>query len=949
MQITKQPFQYTNIMKKSILYLFMIVALVFGPAKSFSQIGASCDDPYVINEIPFELTDMSTSGNSNIFNSDMACESEFMNGKDFVFTITPDENKFVNISLSNTSQNVGLFLLSGCPSDPTTECIAQSGQTLGNPSLNSIILHENQTYYIVVSTKPTEIYGFVIGESTDFNISISEINPYDLQLTSIVSPSGGCGAISNTNISVEVKNNGLATANGFEIAYQIDDGDIVTKDITEALESDESEVYNFDENIDFEIGETYTIKAWISFDNDSNNNNDTTSKVITIIPLIDTFPYHEDFEGEYSGWVAGGTNSSWELGTPYGSIAGAPSGTNAWATSLTGYHNDGENSWVASPCFDLSNLDLPVVELKINYNTTMGDIPFPLPIGASTSSIDYSIDGGSTWNTLGENGDIVNWYNSELGTGWTGASGGWITAKRQSPELAGESNVRLRVKFNAAISSIIEIDPTEGIAFDDFKIYDMPQNDVSVVSLEGPINNCNLSTEFISVKVANHGALAQNDIPIYYTIDDGENYTSGNVIFNLMYGDTAIYTFPVTANFINVGVYNVQVFTALPGDEDLTNDTLHAIIINSPVVSEFPYLEDFESDEHNWEAGGTNSTWEVGVPVAQSIPPQSAGNSCMITNASGNYNPGENSFVTSPCFDFSSLSDPYIKFKIFYNIATGEEDLFGGPTATLQISLDGGYSWEVVGENGEPNNWYNSESLEIFPGMGGSVGWTGYSSQWLEATHKLESAAGMSNVKLRVSFGAAGLGDDIPFPMPGGDIVSSGFAFDDVEILECIPPNLSFYTNIQERTVSFNNTSTGATSYTWDFGDGQTSNSTSANHTYANDGIYTVTLTGENECTSITISEEINVGGVGINEASAANINCVPNPNNGNFRIEFTNINGKAKINLINTLGQLITTELIDINQNGIHNIDASSLSKGIYFVEVQTSESRFLKKIIIK
>ena len=51
-----------------------------------------------------------------------------------------------------------------------------------------------------------------------------------------------------------------------------------------------------------------------------------------------------------------------------------------------------------------------------------------------------------------------------------------------------------------------------------------------------------------------------------------------------------LYTFPVTANFINVGVYNVQVFTALPGDEDLTNDTLHAIIINSPVVSEFPYL-----------------------------------------------------------------------------------------------------------------------------------------------------------------------------------------------------------------------------------------------------------------------------------------------------------------------------------------------------------------------
>ena len=51
-------------------------------------------------------------------------------------------------------------------------------------------------------------------------------------------------------------------------------------------------------------------------------------------------------------------------------------------------------------------------------------------------------------------------------------------------------------------------------------------------------------------------------------------------------------------------------------------------------------------------------------------------------------------------------------------------------------------------------------------------------------------------------------------------------------------------------TVSFINASINGASYTWDFGDGNTSTDSDPTHTYAADGVYTVTLTaknGENE------------------------------------------------------------------------------------------------------
>ncbi len=72
----------------------------------------------------------------------------------------------------------------------------------------------------------------------------------------------------------------------------------------------------------------------------------------------------------------------------------------------------------------------------------------------------------------------------------------------------------------------------------------------------------------------------------------------------------------------------------------------------------------------------------------------------------------------------------------------------------------------------------------------------------------------------------------------------------------------SFTTSSTGTSVSFMNTSLNASSYSWDFGDGNSSTAANPTHTYASGGIYTVVLTATNsECGDESISLDINVSG----------------------------------------------------------------------------------------
>ena len=77
--------------------------------------------------------------------------------------------------------------------------------------------------------------------------------------------------------------------------------------------------------------------------------------------------------------------------------------------------------------------------------------------------------------------------------------------------------------------------------------------------------------------------------------------------------------------------------------------------------------------------------------------------------------------------------------------------------------------------------------------------------------------------------------------------------------LVCAAPSAAFTTTPNLYNITFNDGSTGATSYLWDFGDGGTSTLQSPSHTYASSGTYTVCQIVTNVCGADTTCSTINV------------------------------------------------------------------------------------------
>ncbi|MBA7572420.1 hypothetical protein ES708_14200 [subsurface metagenome] len=206
---------------------------------------------------------------------------------------------------------------------------------------------------------------------------------------------------------------------------------------------------------------------------------DTVSVTVKRVDVtVSSYPYDEDFESGIGGWHPGGTNSSWQLGTPAGpTINYAYSGYYVWTTNLTGDYNASEISWVESPLFDFTNLDNPVIEMKVWWDAE----------GFYDGANLQNKIGNGSWETAGTLLGGQNWYNSpylhslatgfglqtENAIGWSGdgewgyGSNDWVAARYSLFNLGNQSDVKLRIAF--ASNSEYQND---GFAFDDVSIFE---------------------------------------------------------------------------------------------------------------------------------------------------------------------------------------------------------------------------------------------------------------------------------------------------------------------------------------------------------------------------------------------------------------------------------------------------------------------------------------------
>jgi hypothetical protein len=202
---------------------------------------------------------------------------------------------------------------------------------------------------------------------------------------------------------------------------------------------------------------------------------DSISKIINIRSVYTPSrfsAYKTDFESGKDGWLSENKENSlnsWAFGTPNKEIINsANSGIKTWITNLDTNYYDNEKSWISSPCFNLSELQRPMIKLWINSSMPNND----------GLVLQYSVDAGISWKNVGTTNSGINWYNTSgiegnpgeqtvlSGfSGWSGTTEGWIECRNNLDSLIGQNNVRFRLAFGSN-----GIQNGEGIAFDDIWI-----------------------------------------------------------------------------------------------------------------------------------------------------------------------------------------------------------------------------------------------------------------------------------------------------------------------------------------------------------------------------------------------------------------------------------------------------------------------------------------------
>ena len=501
---------------------------------------------------------------------------------------------------------------------------------------------------IYFSIGPTTSLNNYTGWNIDNFLITGDYISKDVGITKWISPVDGCGHSATEPITVEITNfGGEDSPAEIPLYFSFTAGNTKVYDtIYQSIPKDSSIEYTFNPTYDLTNGGFFNVKAGTLLGADQDITNNSFDTNLVIIPTK-TIPYSENYEGNESFWISYGSPCSWNLNTASAPIINtASSGYYIWVTDNTEYYLNNENSYVESPCFDFTGTENPLYEMKIIYE---------LEDSADGVFMLYSIDCGTTWDTLGEFNEpydsLWNWYNSdsigETGfNGWTGNTDSlWITTKKLLPsEIAGQPCVRFRIGLNTDAANVYE-----GFAFDDVKIYEAPP-DVGVIEIVNPVSACELNdNEYVKVGIKNMGIkdLSTGQTCIVALDINGTQEAIDTFIFNkdVPVNDTIQYIFNAPININHAGTYALKAYTKLQGDvniyDTINNDT-SALEVEVYGMPDYTLGLDIGTNQPdtiilNAGAGYTNYLWnDNSILQTYAVPAGGYGKySVTVTNDSG--------------------------------------------------------------------------------------------------------------------------------------------------------------------------------------------------------------------------------------------------------------------------------------------------------------------------
>ncbi|MBT8234796.1 MAG: thrombospondin type 3 repeat-containing protein [Bacteroidia bacterium] len=285
----------------------------------------------------------------------------------------------------------------------------------------------------------------------------------ELRLIS-VSPGGSEVLCGDASPEIVVENTGTNPITAVEITYNFSD----------ALPE------SFTENLTLASGETTTIAlpgignqpgtfeidvtATTANDTYADNNVIEEDFIFNTAGVTSTVNTFETAEDALVAFDENSVASTWEQGVPAGALLNqATSGTQVYATNLDGNYPDVTKGILLSECYDLSTVIGPVLKFNMAYDLEENwDVVY----------VQYSIDGGLSWEVLGAVDSVPNWYTSNRtnatsgddddcqicpGAQWTGTNATMteyaydfnLNASLGETDLTGATNIVFRIVFHS--------------------------------------------------------------------------------------------------------------------------------------------------------------------------------------------------------------------------------------------------------------------------------------------------------------------------------------------------------------------------------------------------------------------------------------------------------------------------------------------------------------------
>ena len=404
------------------------------------------------------------------------------------------------------------------------------------------------------------------------------------------------------------------------------------------------------------------------------------------------------------------------------------------ALATDAYSLDNSNIW------QISNLGDAMLNLQINFGSNSGVVIVDI-LDSITGDNVYNLSGMNGFNNTVQNYDVCLFkdatYDFQASSTW--GNGAWEDAT-----------------YELTTCGIINLADNGGVSPDDgtgstlesteyFYLEGCADNNLTIVSTGGPYSSCGLSAnESFEITIQNNGLLnldsADADLQINF---NGAGFVSLSDFPAGLEPDSSITFTTSSYDLSSSGVYSIDVSIVFADDEFMDDNTASFDVVNAPTLitdtSDFDVTNGFWANDN---VASGNASWEWGVPTS-TILSNGAMGSVWATGLSTMISSGDEYYLESPCYDFSSYSFP--------------------PEILYDYINDGGIS--IVQLQGSTDGGANYSNIQTFANT----------NAWTPGLHILASYMGESDVKFRWKFSS------------GNASGVEGFAFDNWNVVEHIP------------------------------------------------------------------------------------------------------------------------------------------------------------------